>query len=92
MADEVKYEFPEEATEEDQFHYISTMMDDIEESTCGELTFGFDPSFRGYCVEIFEHADEDDPDIDSWNGLELVDFYNAKTLKDVFDFLVERYV
>lgn len=92
MANEVKYIFPEDLPENDQFHYIATMMDDIETNTHGELIFGFNPTFKGFLVEIFEHEEGDEDTWENWDGLELIEWYNAKTLKDVFDYLMERYV
>lgn len=87
---EVKYVFPE-VTEEEQFDYIANMMDAIEESTMNELVFKIDTNYKNeWMVEIYEHAEEDDED--SFDSLEMVDWYTGKNLKEVFDFLMERYV
>ena len=86
------YTFPEDKSEEDQFHYVSTLMDQIESETYGELTFTFNPTFKGFAVEIFEHEEGEEDTWENWNGLELVDWYNCKTIKEVFEFLLERYL
>lgn len=85
------YQFDNTASEEVQFELISDMMDDIEESTLGELVFKIDINYnKQWMVEIFEHAEEDDQD--SFDSLEMVDWYTGDTLHDVFNFLMERYV
>ena len=87
---EVKYSLPQ-GSEEEQFDYIADMMDAIEESTMNELVFKIDTNYKNeWMVEIYEHAEEDDED--SFDSLEMVDWFTGKNLKEVFDFLVERYV
>ncbi|AFC21536.1 hypothetical protein GAP32_088 [Cronobacter phage vB_CsaM_GAP32] len=87
-----KYALPE-GSEEVQFDYIANMMDEIEESTFNELVFKIDTNYKNeWMVEIYEHADEDETDDCSFDDLEMVDWYTGKSLKDVFDFLMERYV
>lgn len=84
-----QYVFPE-GSEEEQLGYLSDMMDEIEESTFNELVFKIDVNYKQeWMLEIYEHAEEDN---DSFDSLEMVDWYTGKSLKDVFDFLVERYV
>ena len=88
--EEVKYVFPE-GSEEVQFNYITDMMDGIEESTMNELVFKIDINCKQeWMVEIYEHSEEDNDG--SFDSLELVDWYKGKNLKEVFDFLMERYV
>lgn len=90
MISKEAYVFPE-GSEEVQFDYISNMMDEIEESTMNELVFKIDTNYKQeWMVEIYEHAEEDDED--SFDSLEMVDWYTGKNLKEVFDFLMERYV
>lgn len=85
------YKFDNTESEEVQFELISNIMDDIEESTFGELVFKIDINYnKKWMVEIFEHAEEDDRD--SFDNLEMVDWYTGDTLEDVFNFLMERYV
>lgn len=87
-----QYSFPTELSEEEQFEYVSNMMDDIEESVFNELVFKIDINYnKTWMVEIYEHAEESDED-SSFNDLELVDWFNGKSLKDVFDKLMVRYV
>lgn len=84
-----KYELPE-GSEEQQFGYICNMLDAIEESTYGELIFKIDTNYKNeWLLEIYENAEDDD---DSFNGLEMVDWYTGNSLNDVFNFLLERYV
>lgn len=90
MISKEAYVFPE-GSEEVQFDYIANMMDEIEESTMNELVFKIDTNYKQeWMVEIYEHAEEDDED--SFDSLEMVDWYTGKNLKEVFDFLMERYV
>jgi hypothetical protein len=92
MANEVKYVFPDELSEDEQFEYVSNIMDTIEESTFNELVFKIDINFnKTWMVEIYEHAEDQDED-SSFNDLELVDWFNGKSLKEIFDKLMERYV
>ncbi|EBS4516686.1 hypothetical protein DQT32_04660 [Salmonella enterica subsp. enterica serovar Braenderup] len=85
------YKFDNTESEEVQFELISNLMDDIEESTFGELVFKIDINYnKKWMLEIFEHAEEDDHD--SFDSLEMVDWYTGNTLEDVFNFLMERYV
>lgn len=85
------YKFDNTDTEEVQFNLVSNLMDDIEESTFGELVFKIDTNYnKKWMLEIFEHAEEDDQD--SFDSLEMVDWYTGNTLEDVFNFLMERYV
>jgi len=92
MVNEVKYVFPENLSEDEQFDYVSNMMDAIEESVFHELVFKIDINYnKTWMVEIYEHAEDQDED-SSFNDLELVDWFNGQTLKDVFDKLMERYV
>ncbi|UYE98504.1 hypothetical protein XbC2_75 [Xanthomonas phage XbC2] len=91
MANEVQFVFPEDQSEEVQFDYISDMMDAIEESTFHELVLKIDINYKKeWMIEIYEHAEEDDRD--SFDSLEMVDWYTGKTLKDVFDYFMERYI
>ncbi|AMM43655.1 hypothetical protein FDG95_gp090 [Pectobacterium phage vB_PcaM_CBB] len=90
MTSKEAYVFPE-GSEEVQFDYVANMMDEIEESTMNELVFKIDTNYKQeWMVEIYEHAEEDDED--SFDSLEMVDWYTGKNLKEVFDFLMERYV
>lgn len=77
----------------EQLEYIGNMMADIETKYYNELIFHFDSTYNGYIVEIFEHADElEDDEVDSWDGLELVDTFVSSNLKEVFDFLMRKYI
>lgn len=90
MISKEAYVFPE-GSEEEQFDYVAKIMDDIEDSTFHELVFKIDTNYKNeWFVEIFEHAEDDDED--SFDSLEMVDWYKGKNLKEVFDFLMERYV
>lgn len=90
MVEKVQYTFPE-GDEEVQFNYISDMMDAVEESTYNDLVLKIDTNYKNeWFLEIYEYAEEDDRE--TFDSLELVDWYNGQTLKDVFDFLVERYL
>lgn len=90
MVEKVEYTFPE-GDEEVQFNYISDMMDAVEESTYNDLVLKIDTNYKNeWFLEIYEYAEEDDQE--TFDSLELVDWYTGQTLKDVFDFLVERYL
>lgn len=90
MVEKVEYTFPE-GDEEVQFNYISDMMDAVEESTYNDLVLKIDTNYKNeWFLEIYEYAEEDDRE--TFDSLELVDWYTGQTLKDVFDFLVERYL
>jgi len=87
MTSTVEYKFPAGADESAQFEYVCFMMDDVEENTSGELIFNVDVDYQGHFhVEIYEHPEEEDEDN------ELVDWYVGKTIKDVYDFLMEKYL
>lgn len=87
MSSTVEYKFPADADESAQFEYVCFMMDDVEESTHGELTFAIDIDYKGHFhVEIFEHPEDIDEE------KELVDWYIGKTIKDVYDFLMDKYL
>lgn len=76
-----------------QMEYIGNMMADIEIKYYNELIFQFDRTYNGYIVEIFEHADElEDDEVNSWDGLELVDNFVSSNLKEIFDFLMRKYI
>lgn len=87
MSEAVTYKFPEEADESAQFEYVCFMMDNVEENTCGELIFSIDVDYQGHFhVEIHEHPEDEDEEN------ELVDWYVAKTIKEVYDFLMDKYL
>lgn len=86
------YIFPSTASDEEQFHYVATLMDMIEDEMHGELLFAFAPKFKGYLVEIFEHEEGSEDEWENHDGLELVEWYDADTIKDVFDFLERRFL
>lgn len=91
MVNVVQYVFPEHLSEDEQFEYVCKLMDSIEESTHNELVFKIDITHnKMWMVEIYEHSEEHDDS--SFSDLELVDWFNGQTLKEVFDKLMESYV
>lgn len=87
MKNTTEYKFPTNANESEQFDYICSMIEDIEENTCGELIFGIGVDFKGHFhVEIFEHPEDEDEEN------ELVDWYVGKNGKELFDFLMDKYL
>lgn len=79
------FNYPETASYEDQFQFVCTIMDMIEDAN-GELSFSIDCTVGGFSVEIYESGDSEDED------KELIDWYRCRTIKEVFVFLVEKYL
>jgi hypothetical protein len=85
------YNFPQDKSEEEQFNFITELIDEIEDAIYNELIFKIDVTINNtWMVEIYEHADEDDEE--SFDNLELVDWFKGSSLKDIFDKLMEKYV
>lgn len=80
-----KYKLP--SNESEHLSYIYDLMDIAEQQTHNELSMTINRVYTGdFHLEVYEYPELEDDE------MELVDWYTGKTLEDMFNYLMERYL